>query len=1158
MNEMLENKKIIPFLLLPERSRGSRSANAFFFLINLTFSILISVFSYAQSSVLAAGEWYKISTTRTGVHKIDAAFLKDAGIDITKLNPQNIRIFGNGGGVLPQANNTPRAKDLIENLIEIIGENDGKFDVSDYILFYSESPHKILYNTINQQFIHQNNPYSDTTFVFLNISDIKGLRIKNQTLVSSINNISTFDDFSFHELDQKNVVSLGGRDLGGSGREWYGESFGVSPDISFDLKTEGIVLNSSIKLTSAILGASFSTTKISIKFNVDSLIGEQSLRAIGTGTYDIKGNENIQTFTAISNGKNTQKLTFNFNKNSQSTSVAYLNYFELQTKRKLQFYEQQTHVRSIESLVNKTSNFIISQANVTQKIWDVTNTLLPENIPFKINNSEAGFGTETQNKLKTFVLFSNNNFLEPNSIQKVGNQNIRQTQTPDLLILTIKNWHEQAERLAEFRRKNDGLSVAVFDIEHVYNEFSSGSIDPTALRDFGRFLWQKNPAKLKYLLLFGDASFDYKNINQYASIDTKLQIPTYESRESLHPVRSFSSDDYFGFFDDNEGYWQEDYLGNTNLEIGIGRLPVKNIEEAKNVVDKLIHYARTQRTAGSWRRKISFVADDGDSNIHQKDADDISEVMLKTSKDLIINKIYLDAFPQIATANGAISPEVNKALNKSVIEGALIINYSGHGGIDGWTEEKVLTREQIQSWRNLNNMPLFLTATCSFGRFDDPGSVSGAEMAMLSPKGAAIGLLTTTRPVYSNTNFLLNNAFYQAFAHKNTNPNLRLGDIFRITKNNSLEGFIDGKKYFSDVFNRNFSLLGDPSMQLAYPFEKIVLSKINGTLPDKQVIKALSKVSLEGEIVNSTDGLKKNNFNGKILVSIFDKPSEVSTLGQKTEKFRYKTYRNQIFEGIAEVKNGAFKVNFVVPKDINYQIGAGRVNFYAISTDSTLDASGSYNELMIGGSETNILSDTKAPIIKLSIDKDNQLEAQISDENGINVSQAGVGHEMILVLNDTLQIVANQYFTSTDDYNKGILKYNFGKLPAGQYAVKLKVWDTYNNSAEETLKFMVENVGLKISKAYNYPNPVENNTNFYIEHNAENQDLTFTLVIFDSEGKQVFNQTETCYLCDKYFNLGMKIEPKYWKFGTYFYRISVDSISENSTSSFSGKMVFWK
>lgn len=1148
MLKIKKYKKKSTFLLFLERSQRADKTSIFLILFHLACSLLVSVFSYAQPSVLATGEWYKIATTRTGVHKIDATFLKDTGIDISKLNPQNIRIFGNGGGVLPQANNVPRAKDLTENFIEIVGENDGKFDATDYILFYSESPHRILYNSTNQQFTHQNNPYSDTTFVFLNISDTKGLRIKNQTLVSSTNNIRSFDDFSFHELDQKNVVSLGGRDLGGSGREWYGESFGVSPDISFELKTEGIIPNSSIRLTSAILGASFITTKVSLKLNADSLIGEQSLRAIGSGTYDIKGNENIQTFTAISNGKNTQKLTFSFNKNNQSSSVAYLNYFEVQTKRKLQFYEQQTLIRSIESMGNKTSNFIISQASNTQKIWDITNPLLPENIPFQINNSEASFGAETQNKLKTFVLFSNSNLLEPNSIQKVNNQNLQQTQTPDLLILTIKNWHEQAERLAAFRRTNDGLSVAVVDINEVYNEFSSGSPDPTAIRDFGRFLWQKNPAKLKYLLLFADASFDYKNIIQYASIDTKLQIPTYESRESLNPINSYASDDYFGFFEENEGDWAENNVGNHSMEIGVGRLPVKSVEEAKNVVDKLIYYARTQRTAGSWRRKISFVADDGDFNIHQQDADDISEVTAKTTKDLIINKIYLDAFPQIATANGAISPEVNKALNKSVNEGALIVNYSGHGGTDGWTEEKVLTRDQIQTWRNLNNMPLFLTATCSFGRFDDPGNVSGAEMAMLSPKGAAIGLLTTTRPVYSNTNFLLNNAFYQAFAQKNTNPNLRLGDIFRITKNNSLSG----------VFNRNFSLLGDPSMQLSYPTDKVVLSKINGTSPEKQTIKALSKVSLEGEIINSVDGLIKNNFNGKILVSVFDKPSEVSTLGQKTEKFRYKTYRNQVFEGLTEVKNGVFKVSFVVPKDINYQVAAGRVNFYAISTDSTLDASGSYNELMIGGSESNILSDTKAPEIKLSINKDNLLEAQISDENGINISQAGVGHEMILMLNDTLQITANQYFTNEGDYTKGVVKYNFGKLPAGQYTVKLKVWDTYNNSAEEALKFVVENEQLKILRAYNYPNPFESSTRFFVEHNAENQDLTFTLVVFDILGKQVFKQTESCFLCDKSLNLGMKIEPKNWKNGTYLYQISVDSVSEKSTSSFSGKMVFWK
>jgi hypothetical protein len=1116
------------------------------FSLNLLF---FTIASYAQSSVLFKGDWYKIATTRTGVHKIDANFLKKAGINISAINPQNIRIYGNGGGILPQANNATRPTDLIENAIEVFGENDGKFDASDYIIFYAESPNEIVYNIDNQQFTHRNNPYSDSTFCFLNISDTKGLRIKSQTFLAATKSVNSFDDFSFHEIDQRNVVSLGGKDLGGSGREWYGESFGLASEQNFELKTEGILPNSVMKITSAILGTSLVSTKVSIKLNTDSLLGTQNLRAIDNGTYSIKGNENLQTFSSISNGKNTQKLTFIFDKNGQTSSVAYLNYFEIQSKRKLQFYEQQTLVRSIESLANKTTNFIVSQASSQQKIWNITNPLIPENISFQTTNSEASFGVETGGILKTFILFSENNLIEPITIQKIANQNLRQSQIPDLLIVTVKKWREQAERLADFRKKNDDLDVLVVNVDEVYNEFSSGKPDLTAIRDFARFLWLQNPQKLKYLLLYGDATFDYKNLIQYSSINTNLMIPTYESRESLDPVRSYASDDYFGFFEENEGEWLENSEGNHTLEVGIGRLPVKTEDEAKNVVDKLIFYANNQKTVGNWREKISFVADDGDGNIHQKDADDISKLTAETSKDLIIKKIYVDAFPQIATANGAIAPQANQSLNRAVNEGSLIINYSGHGGTDGWTEEKILTREQIQNWRNLNNMPLFLTATCSFGRFDDPGNVSGAEMAMLSPRGAAIGLLTTTRPVYSNTNFLLNSAFYKAFSSVNSNKSLRLGDILKQTKNNS----------FSGVINRNFSLLGDPSMKLAYPQDKIVLTKINNQSPEKQVLKALLKVQFEGEILSATTNNRRTDFNGKILISVFDKSSEVSTLNQKKDgKFLYKVYRNQIFEGRIEVKNGIFKVNFIVPKDINYQLGQGKVNFYAVSTDSTTDAIGSYNELMIGGSETNIETDTQGPKISLSVDENNVLNANISDENGINISQAGIGHEIILTLNDTLQILANQYFMSEDGYTKGVLTYTFGKLPAGEYSIKLKVWDSYNNSAEVSLKFIVKNEKYKILNAYNYPNPFEEATRFFIEHNAENQDLILKIEVFDGLGKVVFEKQETCYSCDKIVTLGMNIEPKNWTKGIYFYRISANFSAENTISTTSGKMVFWK
>jgi hypothetical protein len=347
-------------------------------------------------------------------------------------------------------------------------------------------------------------------------------------------------------------------------------------------------------------------------------------------------------------------------------------------------------------------------------------------------------------------------------------------------------------------------------------------------------------------------------------------------------------------------------------------------------------------------------------------------------------------------------------------------------------------------------------------------------------------------------------------------------------------------------------------MRLAFPKEKVKLTKINGQTPETQVLKALSKVSLEGEVVNIETGLLKNNFNGKILVSVFDKPSELSTLGQKTNKFRYKTYRNQVFEGQISVINGLFKVTFIVPKDINYQLGQGRVNFYAISSDSTLDATGSYNQLMIGGSEDIINSDTEAPKVELSVDTNNLLTAKISDASGINVSQAGIGHEMILTLNDTMQITVNQYFTSDEDYTKGVIKYPFGQLPAGSYTVKLKVWDTYNNSTEVSLSFIVENQHLMITRAFNYPNPFTDLTSLYIEHNAENQDLNFQLSVFDVFGKLIFEKEESCFICDKSIILGMKIEPKNWTNGTYFYKIILRSSTENANTSSTGKMVFWK
>ncbi len=456
--------------------------------IGLLYAPLIQ----AQSSVLSKGNWYKIATTQTGVHRINAAFLRKAGIDISKINPQNIRLYGNGGSLLPQSNNQPRPNDLIENAIEVVGETDGKFDENDYVIFHAESPHTTFYDASAQRLRHQNNYYSDSTFYFLTISDTKGLRVKNGTTAQSSQTVTTFDDFKFHELDQKNLISSGAKELSGSGREWYGEAFGINTEQSFNQAIEGLVANSPIQIASSAVGTAYVSTQLNLKLN-NATIGTQTFQPIiagqydAKGIYDLKGKENTSIFTTTAPTGNALKLTYTFNKGSQSSATAYLNYFEIQSKRTLQFYETQSLVRSLESLNNATTQFKVAQTNAQSKIWDISNAQLPDNIAYILNGSEASFGVNTQGILKTFILFSDKNLIEPHTILPIANQNLHEIEVPDLLIVTLPEWKVQAERLAEFRRTKDKLSAVVATVDEVYNEFASGKPDISAVRDFARF-----------------------------------------------------------------------------------------------------------------------------------------------------------------------------------------------------------------------------------------------------------------------------------------------------------------------------------------------------------------------------------------------------------------------------------------------------------------------------------------------------------------------------------------------------------------------------------------------------------------------------------------------------------------------------------------------
>jgi hypothetical protein len=801
--------------------------------------------------------------------------------------------------------------------------------------------------------------------------------------------ITTFDDYVFHEKEVRNQLASIEPAYTGSGREWYGEHFvDMARSHTMEFNIPGILQNSEIKITSAVMARASAATSFSLKLN-DQQVGTHSLPGVSSDRYNFKGINQISNFTIPATFQvSSLKLNYTYDTKGDNRAEGFLNYVGIQVKRQLKLYSNQTVFRSLESLDHPVLEYRLMEAGTGLKVWDITHPLQIKNQVLTLSNGEASF-TASGGILKEYVAFTGNNFEVPATMQKIPNQDLHSLPAPQLLIITHARFLQQARQLAAFRESHDGLSVAVATPAQIYNEFSSGRQDITAIRDFIRYLYTQK-GTLKYVLLLGDASYDYKDrINGNTNF-----VPIYESRESLHPIFSYSSDDYYGFMDEGEGEWPENTQGDYEMDVAIGRLPVKSVGEAEAVVKKLIRYASDIQTTGNWRNKVCFVADDGDNNTHQLDADRLAVRIARAYSQYNLSKIFLDAFPQVSNANRQAAPEVNKAINQAVEKGHLIINYTGHGGEDGWAEEQILTLAQINSWKN-TYMPLLVTATCEFGRYDDPLHISGAEYALLNPQGGAIGLLTTTRPVFSNTNYALNTAFYSTVFEQKEGQWQRLGDIVKYTKNNSLSGSV----------NRNFALLGDPSMHLAYPQEEAVVTKINGkeiTAQKTDTLKALSTVTVEGQIQLPGTSIPEADFDGMLFISVYDKASTITTLGtERSSRMNFQLQQNLIYEGKARVKNGQFRFSFVVPKDIDYRFDSGKISLYAKAEESLRDAAGAH-VLTVGGSLAEVSADITPPSIRLFMNdttfisggitgSNTALLAYISDENGINITRTGIG-----------------------------------------------------------------------------------------------------------------------------------------------------------------------
>ena len=1076
-----------------------------------TLLILLLIFQISsllfgqQNSVLSFGDWYKLGVSNDGIYKLSYNDLQDLNIQLTDLDINSIKIYGNGGGMLPHLNSDFRDNDLEENAVFIYDyNNNGFFNSDDYILFYGESPHKWIYNTSTSLFDYKDHLYSDECYYFLTVDkSSSGKRISYKPQIINYTSIvNSFNDYKFHESNFENLIE--------SGRDWYGERFGIIDNQTFSFNFPNLIFNHPINISTSVAARSLNSSFFTVNINSDFI----SNINISNIVYDYATEYAKKATNTDSYTSNVDQLDVELKYNySENNAIGWLDRIELNARRSLRMNTGFLNFRDVESVgSSEVGKFEITNSNSSTSVWNVTD---PKNIKMmntNLNGSVLSF-IDSIYSLNHYCAF-NNSFAKPNLLGKIENQNLHNINLDvNYVIVSHPSFLSEANRLVEIHEYYDNLNSVVVTPQQIYNEFSSGMQDVVAIRDFLRMLYKRQNSKLDYTLLFGDGSYDNKN---RIANNTNF-IPTFQSKNSLSPVHSFVTDDFFALLDDDDGDLISDLV-----DIGIGRFPAKSLNEAKNLVDKVERYY-SEESLGDWRNSITFIADDGDAkdgNLHMSDANKLADLLDTNNQNVNIEKIYLDNYLQESTPGGPRSPDAQQAINRSIDNGTFLINYSGHGGPLGWTQERILEIDQINNWTNKYRLPLFMTATCKFSCFDNPAKTSAGELVLLNPDGGAIALLTTTRLVYAFPNYKLNENFMNVFCEKINGEFPTLGQLFKKTK--VLSG--------SNTNSRNFTLLGDPALRLSYPKYNIETTDISDTL------KALEEVTISGKVTDS-DGILLSDFNGVVYPTVFDKEITSLTLGQEScTPMPYRNQNNIIYKGEASVYNGEFSFSFIVPKDIENNYALGKVSYYGVNALQE-DASGHDDSFVIGGLADNVIYDYQGPSVSLFMNTRDFVSggmtnanpillADINDFSGVNTVGNGIGHDIIAILdnNTSNPFILNDYYTSDlDNYKSGVVSFPFQDLAPGEHTITLKIWDVFNNSSEKVISFYVTDGDIfTISNFLNYPNPFINNTEFYFQHNQSNQNLNVSIEIYSITGQHIKT------LEDNFYDTGYRIGPINW------------------------------
>ena len=1106
-----------------------------------------------QNSVLNSGEWYKFYVDKSGIFRLSRSFLSQLGLNTNSIDPRNIKIFGNGGNMLPLSNSVEYPVDPIENAIKVYGEDDGVFNNSDYILFYAQGP-----NAYNSDSNTNLNLYSDQTAYFINISPSPGKRIlENVQPVNTANTIvDSYTAYKYHELDEYNIAKIG--------RRWFGDRFDFESNQTFEFTFPNLRTSEPINLRVYTAAVSEISTSMSVEINNQEV---SNLNYTSINDPILVSGDYFTGEIMVSNSNISVDL--NYNNNGNPSSVAYLDYISLEGTCDLNYNGDQFifYNKNVVDL-SGIAQYNITNANSISNIWEITDLNNVSEIFIDGSESTASFKALLGEE-KRYIAFNQESFYEPiiEGETNLENQDLKsniflddqnQFQDLDYLIICRSDMLYEAERLAQINRDFNNLNVKVVTLEKIYNEFSSGNQDIAAIRNFVKYIYfnaSDESRRIKYLCLFGDASFDYKDrISQNTNI-----VPSWYSLNSYSLASSYVSDDFFGMMDNSEGMMEN----SDKLDIAVGRILADSPQRATDLVDKISSYYNAN-SYGDWRNKLIVISDDVDEpweSIIQGTSNSLADLITDNKPFFNVKKILSDAYVQESSSGGERYPEVNNAIIDGIELGALVVNYFGHGGEDGIARERIFDKIDATELSNENKLNCFVSVTCEFTKFDNPGRNTAGEFLYWNKNGGAIALITTTRQIFVSVGVNFNLTLENYLFSLNSDNYHTMAEALRLTKN---DPSISGSGQRRLVF-----FIGDPAMKLAIPKPNIRITEINDILINEftEPLQGLSSVKIEGQI-DDEFGNKIDDYQGELVTTVFDKNIDRSTLGNDGTSqndspiiLDFTTLGEVLFRGRSSIENGDFNVNFIVPRDVVMEVGNGKMSFYSKSNSNLMDQNGSNLNVLIGGINEDADEDNMGPEIELfmndeafisgGITNENpHLLVKLFDENGINTS-SGIGHDIVAVLDDDVanSFRLNDYYEANlDDYQNGTINYPLRDISPGLHTLSLKAWDVYNNSSTSEIQFVVhdQDLELVISNVLNYPNPFINYTEFWFNHNSSS-DLSVSIQIFTISGKLVktingyVNTSNSSSLSrDLSWNARDDFGDKVAK-GVYIYRLTVRS-----------------